>query len=199
MVNFHNAKFIRSYVSKPTDLETFLPEILFVGRSNVGKSSLINLLTGSTKLAFVSSKPGHTKLLNYFNIDDKFFLVDAPGYGYSATNRSADKAFRSIMNEYFEDNQNLKLVCLLLDSRREITNDDFEIMEYFVHYDIPFFIIMTKTDKINQSIKSKLYKKVTDIIENFDLENVFFTRKDKRESLDKLKQSINDFLSIDNE
>ena len=158
MINFKNCSFVKSAPSisdKPSDN---YPEVLIVGKSNVGKSSLINVLTGRKSLAFTSSKPGHTRLLNYYNIDNKFFLVDAPGYGYAKGGVDLDRLFGEMMESYFVDNHELKLVLLLLDSRREMNQNDVEILDYVRNENISYFLVVTKLDKVNQSEKAKLNK-----------------------------------------
>ena len=161
MINFSNANFVKSASLKderPKD--PFLPEVLIVGRSNVGKSSLINALCNKKNMAFTSSKPGHTKLLNYFNIDNSFYLVDAPGYGYAKTGIDLDRVFGDMMNDYLEDNDRLKLILFLLDSRREINDDDSELIDYLLDKGYPFLLVTTKMDKLNQKDKSALNKRL---------------------------------------
>ena len=105
MINFKNTRFIKSLPSIKLKEDDKLKEVLFVGRSNVGKSSLLNCLCDNKNLAFVSSKPGHTKLLNFYNVDQKFYLVDAPGYGYSKSNISEINLFSEMMEDYFSYRQ----------------------------------------------------------------------------------------------
>ena len=123
MINFLNATFIKSCPNRNEKPQAQKPEVLIVGRSNVGKSSLINALTQKKKLAFTSSKPGHTRLLNYYDIDNKFYLVDAPGYGYAKGGIDLDRLFAEMMSSYFDNNTDLKLVLILLDARRELSED----------------------------------------------------------------------------
>lgn len=162
MINFSNANFVKSASLKderPKD--PILPEVLIVGRSNVGKSSLINALCNKKNMAFTSSKPGHTKLLNYFNIDNSFYLVDAPGYGYAKTGIDLDKVFGDMMNDYLEDNDRLRLILFLLDSRRELNIDDSELIDYLLDKGYPFLLVTTKMDKLNQKEKSALNKRLS--------------------------------------
>ena len=155
MIDFSKATFIKSAPSlkeAPFDLKR---EVVFVGKSNVGKSSLINALTHKKALAFTSSKPGFTKLLNYYSIDDAFYLVDAPGYGYTISGSKHLSSFGEMMESYF-DNPYLKGVLFLVDSRHDLSKDDEVFYHYIVDKGLPFVIIFTKTDKLNQSAKAKL-------------------------------------------
>ena len=187
MINFKNCSFVKSAPSisdKPSDN---YPEVLIVGKSNVGKSSLINALTGRKSLAFTSSKPGHTRLLNYYNIDNKFFLVDAPGYGYAKGGVDLDRLFGEMMEGYFNNNQFLKLVLLLIDSRREFSDNDLEILDFLKENNYPFFLIITKTDKINQSGKAMMMKRLKELgVE----ENVYLTSALEPRTLEKLRLGI---------
>ena len=130
MINFANVNFIKSCPNRKEKPQDLKPEVLIVGKSNVGKSSLINALCQKKRLAFTSSKPGHTRLLNYYDIDGKFYLVDAPGYGYAKGGLDLDRLFANMMESYFDNNQELKLVLILLDARRELSNDDQEIISF---------------------------------------------------------------------
>lgn len=173
MIDFSNSVFIKSATKKSERPSSDLNEVLIVGKSNVGKSSLINALCQRKRLAYTSSKPGHTRLLNYFNIANKFFLVDAPGYGYARGGVDLDRIFGEMMEDYFTDNEYLKLVLLLVDSRREFSTNDLEIVDYVKENKIPFFIVFTKVDKINQKEKAALLKYLKENKINFT--NCFFT------------------------
>ena len=188
MINFKNSTFIKSLTDIKDKPSGQLPEVLIVGKSNVGKSSLINALTGRNRLAFTSSKPGHTKLLNYYNIDNRFYLVDAPGYGYAKGGIDLDKLFGEMMETYFINNKELKLVLLLLDSRREMNDNDLEILEYVQQESIPYFLVVTKLDKVNQSEKAKLNKHLNTM--QIPTNNVFYTSINNIRSLDNLKSAI---------
>ena len=191
MINFNNVSFVKSTPSVKERPQDTLPEVLIVGKSNVGKSSLINTLCQRKSLAYTSSKPGHTRLLNYYNIDNKFFLVDAPGYGYAKGGVDLDRLFGMMMDEYFTDNPYLKLVLLLIDSRREFGENDIEILNYLIETKIPYFVVITKTDKINQKGRSELNKRLKEM--NV-LENVYFTSSLSNRTLDKLKTGIEQLI-----
>ena len=159
-----------------------------MGRSNVGKSSLINALTQKKRLAFTSSKPGHTRLLNYYDIDNRFFLVDAPGYGYAKGGVDLDRLFGEMMESYFVDNHELKLVLILLDARREPTVEDLEIIDYCKENDINYYLVITKIDKVNQKEKAALDKRIKE--NGIPFSQVFYTSALKTSSLDLLKKGI---------
>ena len=188
MINFKNSTFIKSLTDVKEKPLGNLPEVLIVGKSNVGKSSLINSLTGRNKLAFTSSKPGHTKLLNYFLVDNRFYLVDAPGYGYAKGGVDLDRLFGEMMENYFVDNKELKLVLLLIDSRREFNQNDLEILQYVQENHIPYYVVITKTDKVNQSERAKLNKHLSSL--SINQEVIYYTSSLEMRSLDKLKSAI---------
>lgn len=192
MINFLNATFIKSCPNRNEKPQAQKPEVLIVGRSNVGKSSLINALTQKKKLAFTSSKPGHTRLLNYYDIDNKFYLVDAPGYGYAKGGIDLDRLFAEMMSSYFDSNTDLKLVLILLDSRRELSEDDLEIVEYVKENSIPFALVITKYDKVNQKEKSALNRYLKEM--GLANEQVFYTSILKNDSLSLLKKGIENSL-----
>ena len=189
MINFSNSTFVKSASLKserPNDV--ILPEVLIVGRSNVGKSSLINALCNKKNMAFTSSKPGHTKLLKYFNIDNKFYLVDAPGYGYAKTGVDLDEIFGNMMNDYLEENDRLKLILFLLDSRRELSEEDKELIDYLLAKNYPFLLVTTKMDKLNQKEKSALNKRLKET--GLNIEQILQTSSLDKVNIDKLGKTI---------
>jgi len=188
MINFANVNFVKSCPNRQEKPQDQKPEVLIVGKSNVGKSSLINALCERKRLAFTSSKPGHTRLLNYYDVDKKFYLVDAPGYGYAKGGIDLDRLFAEMMDSYFSDNKELKLVLILLDARREISSDDQEIIDYVKESGYSYFIIITKIDKVNQKEKAALNKRLAN--ENFAPECVFYTSSLNNNGLNLLKKGI---------
>ena len=191
MINFNNVTFVKSCPTRKEKPQVSKSEVLIVGKSNVGKSSLINRLCTKKSLAYTSSKPGHTRLLNYYNIDNAFYLVDAPGYGFAKGGIDLDRLFGTMMDEYFSDNEHLKLVLLLIDSRREFGENDLEILEYLKGTNIPYFVVITKVDKINQKGKSELLKRLKALDIN---ENVYLTSSLVDKTLDTLKRDIETYI-----
>lgn len=190
MINFAKAKFIKSaptYNEKP---EKNLKEIVFVGKSNVGKSSLINALVNNRKMAFTSSKPGYTKLLNYFEIDEKFYLVDAPGYGYTASGGKLLDSFSKMMETYF-DNPSLAGVVFIVDSRHKMSTDDKSFYEFIKDKNIPFILVASKADKLNQSEKAAIKKHIT---QEIGIPNFVLTSTEKNLGLDEIKSKISQLV-----
>lgn len=142
-----------SFLPKPT-----IPEYAFIGRSNVGKSSLINSLCNNKKLAKTSSTPGKTQLINHFIINDKWYLVDLPGYGYTKTSLSSKRNWQNFSRNYLKARENLMCVFLLIDSRHTPQKIDLEFMEWLGVNGIPFVIVFTKIDKLSSSELQKNMK-----------------------------------------
>ena len=135
-----------------------LPQIAFSGRSNVGKSSLINTLLNRKSMARVSSAPGKTITVNFYDIDSKLFLVDLPGYGYAKRTKTDQIKWSNLVDGYFTKNQNidlLRLVVQLVDSRIGMTNDDMDMISFMNEANIPYIIVATKTDKLNKTEREK--------------------------------------------
>ena len=128
-----------------------LPEIAFLGRSNVGKSSLINPLTGQKGLAFTSSTPGRTQTINFYRIDGAFHFVDLPGYGYARVPPGHLEQWKRLIEHYLENRDTLKLSCLILDTRRGWMDQDLELKRWPEYHGRQYLVIATKTDKLNQS------------------------------------------------
>jgi GTP-binding protein len=142
----------------------FLPEIALAGKSNVGKSSLINHLLNQKKLAKTSATPGKTQLLNFFIVDDQFLLVDLPGYGFAkAPPDEIDKWSRAI-DSYMNNRPTLKLILLLIDSRRDFSGEDLSLINWAEAKEIPILLIFTKTDKLSKPEKAALSKKYPEAI-----------------------------------
>jgi len=136
-----------------------LPEYAFIGRSNVGKSSLINMLTNQKKLAKTSGTPGKTQLINHFKINDEWFLVDLPGYGYAKTSKSSRKKFQKLITDYFKQRRNMVNAFVLVDARHEPQKIDMAFMRWLGEHNIPFSIVFTKADKLSSNELGKNTRK----------------------------------------
>ena len=147
----------------PTDEK---PEFFLVGRSNVGKSSFINTIISRKNYARTSANPGKTQTINFYLVNDAFYLVDAPGYGYANLNKAKQKKFGLMMEDYLTSRKNLKQVFMLIDFRHKPTSDDLMMYNYLKHYKIPVTIVATKTDKIGITLQQK---QRASILEDLDL------------------------------
>ncbi len=186
MIDFKKVNFVKSATSLSDRPEKALPEVVFVGRSNVGKSTLLNSLVGRKSLAYTSSKPGYTKLLNYFEVDSKLYLVDAPGYGYTISGGKHLDSFAKMMESYF-DNPNLKGVIFLVDSRHKLSNDDVDFFNFVKEKNIKFVLVATKADKLNQSEKAQTKKIIKSQLGEVDF--MYMSNKDLGQ-VDELKKEI---------
>ena len=156
------AKFVISNTDINKCPKDNLPEYAFIGRSNVGKSLLINMLTNHKSLAKISGKPGKTQLINHFIINGDWFLVDLPGYGYAKVSKNLRQKFQSFIYDYFLKRQQLVCTFVLVDSRHEPQKVDLEFMQFLGEKEIPFCILFTKTDKLGKTVvqnKIAKYKK----------------------------------------
>ena len=162
-----HAEFITSAAKKGQYPPLGPSEIAFAGRSNVGKSSLINLLTRQRKLAKVSQNPGKTRTINFFNIDDSWRIVDLPGYGYAKVSKSESESWGKMMEDYLENRENLKIVALLVDSRHEPTAQDKQMYDYLRYYNLSGLVVATKADKLS---KNELNKNLAMIRKELELE-----------------------------
>ena len=149
-----SAEFIKSAVWPPQYPPATLPEIAFAGRSNVGKSSLINTLVGRKNLAKTSNTPGRTQLINFFSINETLSFVDLPGYGFAKVSQSVKKNWGEMVAAYLKERQSLALVIFILDIRRDPSKDDLSLRDWLEHYRIPYLYVLTKADKLsnNQSV-----------------------------------------------
>ncbi|MCQ2794196.1 MAG: ribosome biogenesis GTP-binding protein YihA/YsxC [Bacilli bacterium] len=190
MINFRNTVFVKSAPDVSFMPANALPAVLFVGKSNVGKSSLINALCSHKGLAKVSSTPGATKYLNYFLLDEKYYLIDAPGYGFVA-NKKHD--FNQMMAGLFKAKV-VKGVVFIVDSRRTLTDDDKVFYNSLIDLHLPFVLVLAKADKLNQSERVKIMK---DVHQHFVIvkdNECLFTSTLKKENIKKLQSKIESLL-----
>jgi len=163
-VLFRTAEFLGSMLKVDDDVRNkdgiTLQEVVIAGRSNVGKSSLINHLLRHKDLARTSSKPGKTTTLNYFKIDDQIILVDLPGYGYAARSQADVLKWCDNIDDYFSHRKSLSLILLLVDARRDLIQEDIEIIKWALHHQKPLLLIFTKSDTLSKQEKIKMEKKI---------------------------------------
>lgn len=175
-----------------------IPQIAFSGRSNVGKSSLINTLLGRKSMARVSSTPGKTITINFYDIDKKLFLVDLPGYGYAKSTVASKKAWSSLTDAYFTKNPNsnlLKLVVQLVDARIGLTNDDVMMVEWLIESGMPFVIVATKVDKLSTTKLAEALENIREALNGTSVDVIPFssvTRIGKNELWNKITTAIQD-------
>lgn len=157
-----SAEFIKSSTNPNNYPESSLPEIAFAGRSNVGKSSLINVLVNRKGLVRTSSTPGRTQLLNFFDINGVFTLVDLPGYGFAKVPLAVKKAWGPMIRTYLQSRQNLKGVVILFDIRRVPREEDLELLDWLEEYEIPTIPVITKADKISKTKRDRQIRPILD-------------------------------------
>ena len=168
-------------------------EYAFIGRSNVGKSSLINALTNNKSLAKTSGKPGKTQLINHFLINKEWYMVDLPGYGYAKTSKYNRAIFHKMISDYLINRKNLISLFVLIDSRHELQDIDSDFMQWLAENGIPFSIIFTKTDKLSKTKLSENIKafKQNMLVDWSELPNIFSTSAIKKYGLEEVLSYIN--------
>lgn len=192
-----NAKFLKSESGSTKNYSGFgVPEIAVVGRSNVGKSSFINMLADHKGLAKTSSTPGRTRLVNYFMFNDEFVIVDLPGYGYAKASKSEQGFWENMITTYFAESDFLAGIVMLIDVRHEPTEKDVQMLNYLSSYNIPVIIVATKLDKIKRSEMEKqrvlLSSKLKVAKDNIILASNL-TKEGKDKILDKIEQLLSNF------
>ena len=168
-------------------------EFLLVGRSNVGKSSFINTLIERKNFARTSSKPGKTQTLNFYKVNDAFYLVDVPGYGYASVSKDTQKKFGLMIEEYLKSRENLKHVFMLIDYRHKPTEDDVLMYEFLKYYNLDITIVATKYDKVSKNGRIKQDKLIKDTLKFDDNEFITFstvTKKGRTEVLSIIVEKI---------
>lgn len=148
-MNFEKVTFLKSVVSVSSLPDILYPEIAFAGRSNVGKSSLINRLINRRNLVKISSRPGKTQSLNYFIVDEQFYFVDLPGYGFAKVSKSTRSGWERLITGYLENRESLACVVVIIDLRHELKEHDRNLVEWLRHNDIEFLLVYTKADKLS--------------------------------------------------
>lgn len=180
------SEFVTSAVKRDQYPEDGRHEIAFVGRSNVGKSSIINAITNRRHLAKVSSTPGKTRLINFFIINEDFYLVDLPGYGYAKVSKKEKASWGGIIENYLNNRNQLKRVILLVDCRHKPTEDDILMYKWIRHYGYEVMVVATKSDKLSKNDLKKSEKVIRETLELNKSDNLLFfssVKKDNKEEL----------------
>jgi len=192
---FDRVEFIKGAVEWDQLPRDGRPEIAFVGRSNVGKSSLLNALLGRKKMAYVSKKPGKTTEFNFFQIDGKYYFVDLPGYGYARVSKSVREKWAALIEQYLAERPTLRAVIHLVDSRHPPMAQDEDLMDFMRGSDVPYVIALTKADKLsgNQRAQTvqRLKKKLADVGRSVP---IVLTSSKKGRGIKELRGWIRDFL-----
>ena len=192
-MNYNNCEFLASYGLSRQLPDSDRPEIVFSGRSNVGKSSLINKLCNRKKLARVSSTPGKTATINFYEVGDVYF-VDLPGYGYARTSASERKRWDELINGYFESDRQRTVVVQLLDCRHAPSADDMQMMEYLRYHQMPFVAALTKADKLKKSQLAATCDEFETICGPYGCQGVVLTSAENGYGIEELKTVLESFL-----
>ncbi|MNI27852.1 putative GTP-binding protein EngB [compost metagenome] len=187
-----NMKFETSVFSKDKIIETDLPQIVLVGKSNVGKSSFINSLANQKRLAYVGNTPGKTRCLNYYNVNEEFYIVDLPGYGYSKMSETEKKQTNKLIDSYISGNSKIAHIFFLVDIRHSPSNNDKLMYDWLVSQNIAFTIVASKADKI---AKTKVDDYVLNVVKGlFAKERILPFSSETKLNLDKIEEIIKEEL-----
>lgn len=170
------------------------PEVVLSGKSNVGKSSLINALADNKKLARVSATPGKTRLVVYFTVDESFYLADLPGYGYAKAPKSVKEKFSKLCDQYFLSGRPIALVLHLIDVRHEPSKEDIRMLDYMNQAGIPYFLIFTKCDKMSRAQMNRKIAEFGKILDFHDDARIYAVSSEKKVGIDDLRKGIEEFL-----
>ena len=185
-MNYNNCEFLASYGLSRQLPDSDRPEIVFSGRSNVGKSSLINKLCNRRRLARVSATPGKTATINFYKVDNAYF-VDLPGYGYAKVSNAERELWDELINTYFEDDRSVCLLVQLLDSRHAPSADDMQMLEYLHYHRIPFVAALTKGDKLKKSEMAARQAEFEQICAPYGCRKVILTSAENGQGMEELR------------
>lgn len=195
MLDFSKAEFETSYGISSQLKASERPEFVFSGRSNVGKSSLINKLCNRKSLARVSGTPGKTATVNFYSVGDAY-LVDLPGYGYAKTSNAERRRWDELINRYFAETRDLRLLVQLLDCRHAPSKDDINMLEYLEYYKIPFIAALTKADKIKPSQHAKTLEEFIEYLSSYGCHSVILTSAEKRTGIEELAEIMQSYCPV---
>lgn len=187
------SEFIASASGKDSWPEITLPEVVVVGRSNVGKSSFINALTNRKNLAYVGKTPGKTQLLNFFDIDGEWVLVDVPGYGYAKLSKTQLQKLGQMMDEYFNERENIACVVALVDARHAPSSDDLDMIDYFKQTGRKVIIAATKIDKVPKTKRPKALKTISQALQ-IPIKSIFPVSSTEKTGFEEIYQAIQENL-----
>lgn len=191
-MNYNNAEYTISYGTAQQLCESDLPEIVFSGRSNVGKSSLINKVFNRKNLARVSSQPGKTITINFFRCDEVNF-VDLPGYGYAKSSNKEIQRWGNMIESYFNTGRNIHLVIQLIDVRHQPTQRDYQMLDFLETNKVPYVIVFTKVDKLNKGERIKRMEEIPTELENYNADALLFSAT-TGEGVEELKAKIEESI-----
>lgn len=193
-MNINSVEFVQSAVQKEQYPIDNLPEIVLSGRSNVGKSSFINSILRRKKAAYISSRPGKTQTLNFFKINQQFYFVDVPGYGYAKVSKKDREKFGAMIEEYLVYREQLKLVVLLVDLRHAPSEDDILMYQYLKTYQIPVLVVATKMDKVPKTKRMRHEKEVKRVLEMDHNDVLISYSSDTHEKRDVVLDYLKNFI-----
>ena len=190
------AEFLTSGVDFDSFPEEGVPEFVFCGRSNVGKSSFINMLVNRKSLARTSSNPGKTQTINFYHINNSFYFVDVPGYGYAKVSKSIKATFGKMIELYMKDRKSLRLVFLLVDFRHKPSEDDIMMYKFLKYYNRKVVVIATKSDKVKNSERRQCKETIIKALELDANDRLVITSSEKREGLGEVLTILDDDLAL---
>lgn len=193
MINFNKAEFVSAAGTSSQLQQSSKPEVIFSGRSNVGKSSLINKLVNRKSLARVSATPGKTATINFFDVD-KFCLVDLPGYGYAKVSRSEKERWAELMEGYFAQDRNFCLVVQIVDMRHPPTQDDLNMINFLYQSGFDFIIVLTKKDKLKKTAQKESLQRLNDMLSEYEGIELFPFSALNGEGTDEIRDAITQYV-----
>lgn len=198
-INFNQAEFVLSAVKPATFIRDGRPQVTFAGRSNVGKSSVINRLLNRKNFARVGATPGKTTQINYFRIDGKIYFTDLPGYGYAKVSNAERERWDDLINSYFEADRAVCLLVQLLDSRHAPSADDVQMLEYLHYHRIPFVAALTKGDKLKKSEMAARKEEFEKICAPYGCQGVVLTSAENGLGMDELRALLEGSMTPETE